>query len=63
MHMHIYKYCVRHTYFLMKQVIQISFEEKQLKQLRKESEKLGESIATIVRHAVNDFFIKQEASN
>ena len=36
--------------------IQISFKEQQLKQLRNESEKLGLSIASIVRLAVNDFF-------
>lgn len=40
--------------------IQIIFNEAQLKKLRNESEVLGSSIASIVRLAVNNYFLKKE---
>jgi len=46
----------------MKQ-IPIGFNTKQEENLRKQSEKLGSSIGSIVRLAVNDFFIKLERDN
>jgi len=36
--------------------IQISFNSNQLKKLREESQNQGESIATLVRRAVNNYF-------
>jgi len=36
--------------------IQISFTNQQLEQLNNESEKLGSSIASIVRFAINYYF-------
>jgi hypothetical protein len=41
--------------------IQITFNEKQLTQLESEKDRLGSSIASIVRSAVVDYFSKQEA--
>jgi hypothetical protein len=38
--------------------IQISFNNKQLKQLRNEKERLGLSIASIVRIAITNYFEK-----
>jgi len=43
----------------MKKIIQISFEEKQLNQLKNESNEIGESVATIVRQAVNNYFLNK----
>ena len=40
----------------MPEKIQISFTQKQLTQLRKEKERLGSSIASIVRRLVTDYF-------
>ena len=40
----------------MKKMIQISFEEKQINKLKKESENTGESIACIVRLALRKYF-------
>ena len=45
----------------MKQV-QISFTEKQVQQLHSEKEKLGSSVASIVRKSIVDYFQKQEGS-
>lgn len=42
----------------MKEIIGISFEDEQLKKLREESKHTGNSIAAIVRLAVNDYFLK-----
>ena len=44
----------------MKQVIQISFEENQIKLLKNESKRIGESVACIVRSAVKNYFTQQE---
>jgi len=43
---------------MLKERIVISFNEKQADLLRKESEKLGSSIASIVRFAINYYFKK-----
>lgn len=42
------------------EIIPISFNETQVQQLRFESKRLGESIACIVRSAVNNYFSKLE---
>jgi len=39
-----------------KERVQISFNENQLKKLREESQTQGESIANLVRRAVNNYF-------
>ena len=51
-----------YTILMVKERVQISFNQNQIKQLKKESEKRGESVANIVRTAVNDFFLKHEVS-
>ena len=43
----------------MSQKIQIKFSKTQEQQLRRHSEKLGSSIASVVRLAVTDFFDEQ----
>ena len=41
---------------MLSERIVISFNEKQAELLREESEKLGSSIASIVRMAIRDYF-------
>jgi len=43
--------------------MQISFTQQQFEQLRIESEKLGSSIASIVRLAINNYFVGKEANH
>ena len=47
---------------MTKEKIQISFNEIQLKKLREVSRNQGESIANIVRLAVNEFFLRLEGA-
>ena len=49
------------NYYKMKiNQMSIAFNDKQKQQLRKESKRLGSSIASIVRMAVVEYFQKQE---
>lgn len=41
------------------EVIPISFNKKQVQKLRAESKRIGESIACIVRTAINKYFLKE----
>ena len=43
--------------------ISIGFNERQKKQLKKESDQLGSPIASVVRRAVMEYFQKQETSS
>lgn len=43
--------------------ISVGFNKRQKKQLDKESERLGSSIASIVRMAVVEYFQKQEGKH
>lgn len=53
-----YKVCLIYI-FLMPEKIQIKFTKKQWEQLRNEKEELGSSINSIVRRAVNEYFLKE----
>jgi len=47
----------------MSNKIQINFTNNQIKKLHEEKQELGSSINSIVRRAVNDYFLKNKGGN